>query len=194
MSKLIELLEKYSISASEEQVLDFEKWLINTTWSKYNEERMNNRIIIENQIKSLGLRFPNGTVGKEYSAKLVIPSGLVDDIWIEGLNDLGLELVPNATTLNECNNCENANVDENINAETQEHAINVSQDDVVTTEQQEAKKDEDIELLISGKPIKSINQYYNKLKADYQSKAILHNGKHITNRTLRLTNKRNHYT
>lgn len=153
MSKLIELLEKYSISASEEQVLDFEKWLINTTWSKYNEERMNNRIIIENQIKSLGLRFPNGTVGKEYSAKLVIPSDLVDDIWIEGLNDLGLELVPNATTLNECNNCENANVDENINAETQEHAINVSQDDVVTTEQQEAKKDEDIELLISGKPI-----------------------------------------
>lgn len=153
MSKLIELLDKYSISASEEQVLDFEKWLINTTWSKYNEERMNNRIIIENQIKSLGLRFPNGTVGKEYSAKLVIPSGLVDDIWIEGLNDLGLELVPNATTLNECNNCENANVDENINAETQEHAINVSQDDVVTTEQQEAKKDEDIELLISGKPI-----------------------------------------
>ena len=153
MSKLIELLDKYSISASEEQVLDFEKWLINTTWSKYNEERMNNRIIIENQIKSLGLRFPNGTVGKEYSAKLVIPSGLVDDIWIEGLNDLGLELVPNATTLNECNNCENANVDENITAETQEHAINVSQDDVVTTEQQEAKKDEDIELLISGKPI-----------------------------------------
>ena len=153
MSKLIELLEKYSISASEEQVLDFEKWLINTTWSKYNEERMNNRIIIENQIKSLGLRFPNGTVGKEYSAKLVIPSCLVDDIWIEGLNDLGLELVPNTTTLNECNNCENANVDENINAETQEHAINVSQDDVVTTEQQEAKKDEDIELLISGKPI-----------------------------------------
>ena len=64
MSKLIELLDKYSISASEEQVLDFEKWLINTTWSKYNEERMNNRIIIENQIKSLGLRFPNGTVGK----------------------------------------------------------------------------------------------------------------------------------
>ena len=77
----------------------------------------------------------------------------MDDIWIEGLNDLGLELVPNATTLNECNNCENANVDENINAETQEHSINVSQDDVVTTEQQEAKKDEDIELLISGKPI-----------------------------------------
>ena len=64
MSKLIELLEKYSINASEEQVTDFEKWLIDTSWSKYNEERMNNRIIIENQIKSLGLRFPNGTVGQ----------------------------------------------------------------------------------------------------------------------------------
>ena len=153
MSKLIELLDKYSISASEEQVLDFEKWLINTTWSKYNEERMNNRLIIENQIKSLGLRFPNGTVGKEYSAKLVIPNGLEDEIWIEGLNDLGLELIPNATILNESNNCESANVDENENAETQEQVINVSQDDVVTTEQQEQKNEEDIILLISGKPI-----------------------------------------
>ena len=45
--------------------------------------------------------------------------------------------------------------------------------------------------LISGKPIKSINQYYNKLKSDYQSKAMLYNGKHMTNRILRLTNKRN---
>ena len=45
--------------------------------------------------------------------------------------------------------------------------------------------------LISGKPIKSINQYYNKLVSTYKSKAMLYNSKHITNRILRLTNKRN---
>ena len=148
MSKLIELLEKYSINASEEQVTDFEKWLIDTSWSKYNEERMNNRIIIENQIKSLGLRFPNGTVGKEYSAKLVIPSCLVDEIWIEGLNELGLELAPCVAELNKNNNCENANI------EMPEQTTEVSQDDSeVTTEQQNQNKEDDVVLVISGKPV-----------------------------------------
>ena len=45
--------------------------------------------------------------------------------------------------------------------------------------------------LISGKPIKSVNQYYNKLKSDYQSLAKKLNNKHITKRILKLTKKRN---
>ena len=90
MSKFIELLEKYGICLSDEQATDFEKWLFDTSWTKYNEEKMNQRILIENKIKSLGLRFPNGTVGKEYCTKLAIPGDLVDDIWIEGFEEQGL--------------------------------------------------------------------------------------------------------
>ena len=45
--------------------------------------------------------------------------------------------------------------------------------------------------LISGKPIKSVNQYYNKLKSDYQSLAMKLNNKHVTKRILKLTKKRN---
>lgn len=45
--------------------------------------------------------------------------------------------------------------------------------------------------LISGKPIKSINQYYNKIKSDYQSLAIKLNDKYVTKRILKLTKKRN---
>ena len=45
--------------------------------------------------------------------------------------------------------------------------------------------------LISGKPIKLVNQYYNKLKSDYQSLAKKLNNKHITKRILKLTKKRN---
>jgi putative transposase len=44
-------------------------------------------------------------------------------------------------------------------------------------------------LVINGRPIKSINQYYNKQKAYYQSR--LKGNKHNSNRIQRLTNKRN---
>ena len=45
--------------------------------------------------------------------------------------------------------------------------------------------------LISGKPIKSVNQYYNKLKSNYQGLAKKLNNKHVTKRILKLTKKRN---
>ena len=90
MGKIIDILERFGIIASDAQAEDFEKWMVNFTWSKYNDDKMNQRIIIENKVKSLGLRFSNGTVGKEYSAQFIIPNELVDDVWIEGFEELGL--------------------------------------------------------------------------------------------------------
>lgn len=90
MGKIIDILEKFGICASNAQAEDFEKWIVDFTWSKYNDDKMNQRIIIENKVKSLGLRFSNGTVGKEYSAQFIIPNELVDDVWIEGFEELGL--------------------------------------------------------------------------------------------------------
>lgn len=46
-------------------------------------------------------------------------------------------------------------------------------------------------LIINGKGLKSINQYYNKKKAHYQSVAKRMNNRHYTNRLYRLTQKRN---
>ena len=46
-------------------------------------------------------------------------------------------------------------------------------------------------VLVNGKGLKSINQYYNKQKAYYQSIAKSMNGKFYTNRLYRLTQKRN---
>ena len=90
MDALVGLLDKYGIIATEAQKSDFEQWLTNLAWSKYEEEKMNYRIIIENRIKTLGLKFPNGTVGKPYKAVLTIPANLADDVWIEGLDQMGL--------------------------------------------------------------------------------------------------------
>lgn len=46
--------------------------------------------------------------------------------------------------------------------------------------------------LISGKPIKSINQYYNKKRAELQSDAMKNNHVYMTRKMEKLTRKRNH--
>ena len=50
---------------------------------------------------------------------------------------------------------------------------------------------EDRPVLINGKPIKSINQYYNKARAHMQKEAKVYNGKNRTRRIDKLTAKRN---
>lgn len=46
-------------------------------------------------------------------------------------------------------------------------------------------------IVINGKPLKSMNQYYNKKHAELQSDLMLKNNKHFSNRLQRLTTKRN---
>ena len=46
-------------------------------------------------------------------------------------------------------------------------------------------------FIINGRPLKSINQYYNKKLAKLKSLSEIRNGKHTTHRIKRLTNKRN---
>ncbi len=50
---------------------------------------------------------------------------------------------------------------------------------------------EDRPVIINGKPIKSINQYYNKARAHMQKEAKVYNGKNRTRRLIKLTAKRN---
>ena len=46
-------------------------------------------------------------------------------------------------------------------------------------------------FVVNGKPLKSINQYYNKVKAEKQSSLMIKNGKHYSNAINNLTAKRN---
>ena len=57
-------------SSDKESFLD---WTIASLWNTFKEERMNQRIMIENEIRQLGLRFPNGTVKKDYSVSFELP-------------------------------------------------------------------------------------------------------------------------
>ena len=49
------------------------------------------------------------------------------------------------------------------------------------------------QYLISGKPLKSVNQYYNKLLANYKSKSKRYNGLDSTKRIQSLTENRNNF-
>lgn len=76
-------------SADKEAFLD---WAVGSLWKTFKDERMNQRLIIENEIRLLGLRFPNGTVHKPYSVEFSLPADKISDITLEGAGEIGLHL------------------------------------------------------------------------------------------------------
>jgi len=68
----------------------FLNWAINQMWNTFKDERMNRRLIIENEIKSLGIRLPNGTVKKEYSTCFKLPLDKISNVELVGADELGL--------------------------------------------------------------------------------------------------------
>jgi len=78
-------------NCSDEEILDFITWKLKRDWQEYDKERMDKSLVIKNQIDSLQITFPNGTVGKEYMAKFSIPEDLVEDYWLEDIDAIGLK-------------------------------------------------------------------------------------------------------
>ena len=68
----------------------FLEWAMASLWTSFKEERMNQRIMIENEIRQLGLRFPNGTVNKEYSVSFPLPLDRISAVELLGADELGL--------------------------------------------------------------------------------------------------------
>lgn len=83
-------MAKAGIPSSDKEA--FLKWTVGQLWSTYKEERMNKRLIIENEVKGLGLRFPNGTVKKEYCTFFELPMDKISNVELVGAEDLGLLL------------------------------------------------------------------------------------------------------
>ncbi len=69
---------------------EFVNWAVSQLWKNYKEERMNQKILIDNEIKSLGIRLPNGTVKHDYSASFKLPAEKISDIELDGIDELGL--------------------------------------------------------------------------------------------------------
>lgn len=74
----------------------FIQWAIGRMWKEYRNELMNRRIDIENDIKSMGLRLPNGTVNKAYSTAFQLPADRIANVSLAGVEELGLRFTMDA--------------------------------------------------------------------------------------------------
>lgn len=83
-------MQKAGVTSSDKK--SFLNWAISSLWNTFKEERMNQRIMIENEVRQLGLRFPNGTVKKEYCVFFDLPVDKISDIELVGAEELGLIL------------------------------------------------------------------------------------------------------
>ena len=82
------IMREAGLGAAEKE--RFLGWAIKSLINTYKEERMNQRILIENEVKQLGLRFPNGTVKQDYSHSFPLPTDKIYDIQLEGAEKVGL--------------------------------------------------------------------------------------------------------
>ncbi len=83
------MFRSHGITEAEKE--QFLKWIIESRWSEFKEDRMNRRIIIENEIRNLGIRLPNGTVNKDYESTFSLPSDRISGIELIGADELGLK-------------------------------------------------------------------------------------------------------
>ena len=90
MEKIIEIFKRIGAEFSSAQWADFQEWFAGDTINNYKNNKMDKRIVIENQIKQLDFRLPNGTVKKDYRTEFEVPAALVDDIWLDDIKSLGL--------------------------------------------------------------------------------------------------------
>jgi len=87
---LYKAMLKAGISSSDRE--SFLDWTIGSLWNTFKEERMNRRMMIEEEVRQLGLRFPNGTVKKDYTVSFTLPVDRISGIELVGAGELGLTL------------------------------------------------------------------------------------------------------
>ncbi len=87
---VVEVLQSIGVNPSKNQIDDFQAWRIKDEWKRYQEERMNNYVIEQNNINSLSLSFPNGKKGDKYERTIQFDMGKYVDVWVENLEPTGL--------------------------------------------------------------------------------------------------------
>lgn len=82
------ILRTHEVPASEREA--FLNWIIARRWAEFTQERKDKRIMIENDIKSLGIRLHNGTMNKDYEEFFTLPLDRISCVTMEGVEELGL--------------------------------------------------------------------------------------------------------
>lgn len=87
---VVEILRSEGIFPSERQFQDFQAWRIKDEWKRYQEERMANYVIEQNNLNAAPLVFPNGKKGAEYLHEVTLDMTNYEDVWFEGIEQTGL--------------------------------------------------------------------------------------------------------
>lgn len=85
---LDEAIKEAGIALNERE--QFLKWAVTELGTTFRKERMDRRIVIENEIKALGIRLPNGSVKKDYSAAFTLPLEKISGVELLGVDETGL--------------------------------------------------------------------------------------------------------
>lgn len=88
---VVEVLQSIGVSPSKSQIDDFLAWRIKDEWKRYQEERMANYVIEQNNLNELPLVFPNGKKGADYQHEVTLNMSKYEDVWFEGLEQTGLK-------------------------------------------------------------------------------------------------------
>ena len=87
---VVEVLQGIGVSPSNSQIDDFLAWRIKDEWKRYQEERMANYVIEQNNLNGATIVFPNGKKGSEYYQEVSLNMSNYEDVWFEGLEETGL--------------------------------------------------------------------------------------------------------
>ncbi len=88
---VVETLHNMGISPTDSQINDFQEWRIKDEWKRYQEARMANYVIEQNNLNELPLTFPNGKKGSEYNHMVKLDMSKYQDVWFEGIEQTGLK-------------------------------------------------------------------------------------------------------
>ena len=83
-------LHNLLIDCTDAEVEDFSSWIVKRMWNEYDKECMDLKVMRQNQVNDLPITIPNGTVGKEYCVSFSIPTDIVVQYWLEGIEQIGL--------------------------------------------------------------------------------------------------------
>ena len=88
---IVKVLKSVGITLSKHQIDDFQAWRIKDEWKRYQEARMNNYVIEQNNLNLFPMTFPNGKKGEVYDSTIQFDGSKYDDIWVENLDPTGLK-------------------------------------------------------------------------------------------------------
>lgn len=82
----------YQDMPDKELINDIRNFIADKLYSEYSDYRMNIETVAQNKINAFSINLPNGKVGEAYSQTIAISDPDIIEFWIEGYEQIGLQV------------------------------------------------------------------------------------------------------